>query len=322
MTTEALNPSEHSRQAVEQYLQERMTWVADAVELICGSREADPREILSEPAEVRSQSEGLKLNDEQEAKLREISGRFGIGGEADVVSYADDQITEGGKPWKVEGEIEIAKQHAKTLILAAAKWRDIGQDETSYMEEKLKAKAEPVGKTEYDMVRQLAELQGGFVALEEDEVLPYGYDINNNYALLLEPTGQFIKIGELEGCPVILLSVDQNTYFDEAENKIKPRDRPDAAALMGIVSDVRSVQGDEASSVAINSSTTYASRAVDTVRAGLKRGRSFSVGMYGRQTLADIRGLEVAEPSEINQIPGELRVMYDKLLQLKADLSE
>ena len=86
---------------------------------------------------------------------------------------------------------------------------------------------------------------------------------------------------------------------------------------MGIISDMLSAQGDEVSTVGFNTSNTYASNAIDTTRAGLERGRPFHVGMYGRQTLAEVEGKPAAEPTEIQHIPGEMYAMQVRLLGLE-----
>ncbi len=306
---------ENIQPRIEAYLDERAQWMADAVELVAGDRTANPFEVFPEPGEVRAEGQGLNLTQEQEAQLREVAGRFGIGGESDVVNAARAQILEGGKPWKLEAEARIAGQ-AQTVLFAGSPYRKLGQDETEYLGQKF---GEVAGETEYDMVRQIATAQEGFQPLEEPEVLSFGYDIHNNHALVTEPTGQLIKIGTIDNRDVMVLRVDRENYTDD-EGKQKYRNQPDGAALLRFVSDVLSASGDEDSSVGINSSTTYASRAVDTVRAGLRSGRMFEIGMYGRQTLADVRDLPVAEPTAINQIPGELHEMWVKLQQLRTEI--
>lgn len=322
-----VNPTEQklqNNQNVEAYLSERATWMADAVEILTGNREGDPLVVFPAATEVRDDGLALDLSDEQENALREVAGRFGIGGEADVKSGAEHQILEGGKPWKIEAEAVIA-EGAKTILFAGSPYRKIGQDEADYLRSKLPEDVEPA-QDEFAMARQLAERQEGFVGLDADEILPLGYDISNNHSLVNETTGQLVRIGKIGETDVIMLRVDRENYIDKAEEdpnkRNKYRNQPDSAALLRIVSNVLAASGDETSSIGINSSTTYASRAVDTIRAGLTNGREFKVGMYGRQTLADVRGLPVAEPSHINQIPGELHEMYSKLLLLKGEITD
>lgn len=315
--TEMDQPENKNPQAeFRTYLEVREGWVSDSVELLTGDRTQNPAEVLPLPTEVRDEAESLPLSTEQEDALREIGGRFGIGGEQNVVIEADYQIMEGGKPWKVESEVRIAGS-AKSLIFAGSPYRTIGEDESDYVAGKFDTDLS--GKSEYDMVRLVAEKQDGFVPLETDEVMPFGYDISNSFTLVEDATGQLIQIGSIHGKPVVLIRVDRENYTDE-EGKSKYRNQPDSAALMGIVADVLQATGDGESTVGMNTSNTYASRALDAVRAGLAKQRVFSVGMYGRKTIAEVQGKDIAEPTHINQIPGELRVMHDKLQQLRETL--
>lgn len=305
------------RHANEVYIAERQQWMADAVEVVTGSREHDPLDIFPAPAEVRAESATLDLSSEQEAALREVAGRFGVGGEADVMSTANHVVVEGGKPWKVEAELVIA-QAATTIIVAGSPHRKIGADETSYLQARLGDSAPE--QDEYGMIGQLIAIQPEFESLEQPQVLPFGYDISDDHTLITQPTGQLIHIGHLQNRPVILLRIDRENYFDEIEQKNKYRHQPDSAAVVGIISDVLTACGDTESSVGMLTSSTYASRVIDAKRAGLKKGRLFDVGMYGRQTLAEVRGEALAEPTAIEQIPGELHTIYQKLSQLAAEV--
>lgn len=329
MTHEGNNPDPnqdlHLKQNIEAYLDQRQQWMGDAVVVYAGEEQEnrDPLSVFPEPTEVRTAAPAPELTSDQETALREIAGRFGLGGEADVLSAADYQINEGGRARKVDAEARI-NQGARVIIYSGSPDRlfnpdnPIDKDEIAYLEERLASGTE-VAKTEYDMVAQVAGWQEGFVPLEVPEVLPYGYKLQSDHEVtfVAEPTGQVLKIGECNGAEVLHLRVDRENYFDEEEGKNKFCNRPNSAALMGFVSDMLSAQGDETSSVSINSSTTYASRAVDTVQAGLGHGRPFLVGMYGRQTLAHVESKPIAEPTEIHQIPGELHEMQVKLLQLR-----
>lgn len=302
----------------EAYLEEHKEWMRDALEAVGADREADPLEVFPAPTEPRDKAEGLPLSEKEKDDLRKAAGRFGIGGEVDVIFSANTQILEGGKPWKVESEAIVA-EGASTVIFAGSPHRKIGQDEQEYIRDKYGAEQE--GDSELDMVRFLAEQQEGFESLEEDETLPFGYDIDNNHELMTKPTGQLVKIGQQNGQSILLLRVDRENYED-AEGNLKYRNQPDSAALMRFISGTLSTSGDETSAVGLVTSTTYASRAVDAVRAGLDSGRNFGVSMYSRQTIADVRGLPVAEPTAINQIPGELHAMHQKDLLLEQALQQ
>jgi len=310
---------EQGKLTPETYIAERMKWMQDAVVLLGAEPDKNPLEVFPQPTEPRDAAEALPLSEEQETKLREVAGRFGIGGETDVIAPTEVQILEGGKPWKIEAEAAIVGG-ARTVVFAGSPYRTIGSDESEYVLGKHGIELDKV-VSEYDMARVLATKQEGFVALEKDEVLPFGYDIKDGHKLLHDQNGQLVKIGENNGHQVLLLRVDRENYRD-ATGAPKYRNQPDGSALLGFVSDTLSAAGDETSGVGLATSTTYASRAVDTVRAGLKSGRFFGVSMYGRQTLADVRGLPAAEPTGINQIPGELHAMYEKLVSLQGELEQ
>lgn len=303
-------------ESVEAYILERREWLGDAVEVMGESRDRDPREVFPAPPEVRAEASEVSLPPQQEVGLREVASRFGLGGEIDIPAAADVEIVEGGKPWKVEAEAAIAGT-GSIRIYAGSPNRRIGADESAYMQQKLEP-ADVAAVTEYDVVRQLAELDPDFVPLEQDVVLPYGYKVEEGFGVVDEPTGQLTQIGTVHGQPVYHLRVDREDYTNE-QGKAKYRNQPDGAALMGIVSGILTAQGRDTESVGLLTSSTYASRAIDVVRAGLRDGRVFRVGMYGRRTLADVKGEPVAAPTDLKQIPGELHVIAEKLAALEEE---
>lgn len=309
---------EQQQPNLEAYIGDRMEWIKDAVEVVSGDRQADPLEVLPPATGTRDDAEALPLTDDQETKLREVAGRFGVGGEADVTYNAEVQLVEGGKPWKIIAEIGIIPD-AGTHILAASPHRIIGQDEADYMRELYKV--DLTGKSEYDVAQFIAGTIEDSELLEEPEVLPFGYDIHDSNKLVQEATGQLIQVAKRHGeWPLLLLRVDREDYQDE-EGASKYRNQPDSAALMGFISGTLSAAGDETSRVGLITSNTYASRAIDTVRAGLQAGREFGVSMYGRRSLAET-GAQLPVATSINQIPGELHVMYEKLINLQAELAQ
>lgn len=297
---------------IEQYLALRLNWIEDAVELIGGDRSLDPTNVLILPEEVRDDSRALDLSAEQEVSLREIASRFGIGGEYDLPSKSDHQIMEGGKPWKIEAEARIADP-TKSLIFAGQVMRQIGEDEISYLKDKF---GNSNHMSEYQMSRFIAEIDANFEPLQEDEVLDFSYTVDKEHQILNKPSGQFVKIGENLGRSVIMLRVDGETYLDK-DKKVGKRYFPSSGQLLGIIHKVLETSGDNTSSVGLITSTTYPSRAVDALISSMSYDRFFDVGMYGRHTLSEVRGQEASSPSPINQIPGELRVIYDKLAFLK-----
>jgi hypothetical protein len=267
------------------------------------------------PTEIRADAEGWDLTQEQEEKLREISARFGIGSEQDILSSSEIVLLEGGKPWKVASELAISSG-ASTLIFAGSPNRKLVADEHEYMAAKKGGSVE--NETEYDMVRRIAQNAEGFVPLEEDIILPFGYDINEDHKITETPTGQFVEIGSINGAPVVILRVDRENMPDG-----KYQNQPNPLQLLNVVAGVRAAAGDQTSSIGILTSNTYASsRSVGVVEAGLRSERDFTIGMYGRSTLAEVQGKPASEPTPINQIPGELYVIAEALQSLQDTITE
>lgn len=320
MTHETKNPQDN----IEAFIDERKSWLDEAARIV-GGEGATPSEVFSPPTEVRADASELDdLSAETEAQLREIAGRFGLGGEQDIMTGADVDIIEGGKPWKVLAESAISSP-TKLKVFAGSPYRKIGTDEAEFMQEKY---GDTVGEitTEYDMIRLIAGELDGFTPLDKEEVLPFGYDIDNEFAVSQESTGQLVRIGTMDQpgggvTDVVVLRIDRDEYIDEAGDS-KYRNQPNSAQVMGIISDVLTAVGDEESAIGMVTSSTYPSRAIDAVRVGRQHERDFRTGMYGRQTLADVKGEPVAKPTELKQIPGELHVLAVKLEELTEEVSK
>ena len=302
----------HNSQEIQEFINERRGWLNEAVVAVGGEDGANPRELFLAPTEVRDDAQPLELSDEQEAKLREVAGRFGIGGEADVFSGAAVDVVEGGKPWKIEAEARLA---SGIKVYSGTAERVIGDDEAAYLQEKLQPGQE-MPQTEYDVARLLASSEAGFVPLENERVIAFGYSVSEQgIALSNEATGQIVQIGETAGQPVFVARVDREYYVNE-DGKRKYR-QPGGTDLLQITANAMGADGREVGSVGLLTSNTYASRALDVTLAGVKDGRDYRVGMYGRQTLADVKAEPVASPAPVNQIPGELYVIAGKLDKLQ-----
>lgn len=297
-----------------------------AVEIVSlDNPEANPLEVFAAPGEVRAAGVALELSAEQEKALRNNVGELGFGRESDLTAEQVGlpsgyvALIEGGQPHKVEAQRRLTES-AGTLLFAGSPFRMItGAAERASGARILGTDAENVGATEYDMVRQLAESQPDFAANEAgDEVLPFGYDIQHGYEVTEGPTGQFVKIGTVNGRDVVLLRIDRENY--EEDGKPKYRLQPDSAAVMGIVSDVLAAAGDSETSIGFLTSATYQpSRDIDAVRAGIRYNRQFGVVTYGTARLAEVKGEPVA-PGPINQLPGELHKVALQTAKLRTEL--
>jgi hypothetical protein len=319
--THELNSGELLQQ-LEQYIDVRRDWLKEAVGIVTGDPETPIEDVFQEPTsdpeEARRDYEmRFSLSESQETGLRAVASRFDIGGAEDVslddVGLAPNHVRmdESGLFRKMLAEAEVDSE-AGTEIHAGSKYVVLKDTEK---ELEAKVLGESMSTNQYEAAQHIAESRPGFEPLAKPIVMPFGYDIDNNFALVHEPKGQLIHIGNRGGKPVMMLSVDREVFKDEA-GASKYRKQPDTAALMGFIADVLSACGDEETAVGYVTSNTYASRNLDALRAGYSRGRRFGTAMYGRKTLAHVEGKTEWEETEMFQIPGELRVMDIKLNQL------
>lgn len=298
-----------------------------AVEVVSpGNTEAGVLEVFPKSGEVRCEGEVIDLTPIQEASLREVVAQLGTGRRTDRtaeqigIGPGYDADIEGGLPWKVLAELAVAAD-AGTFIMAGSPHRQVGPAEVRFLYER----GIPFnGSSEHDMVRSIVEVEPGFVQNETgDEVLPFGYDIDDNHRLVQEPTGQFTLIGHIDGRPVILMRVDRENYIDETDGKPKYRKQPDVRDRLRILSDIRAARGDnETPIVCVDSSTYQPSRDVDGVRVGLmpqSNGRRFGVVTYGMDTLGSIKG-EPSAPPVLANVVGEVHRTGEQMVKLRQEL--
>jgi hypothetical protein len=337
--SEIINGPEALRQSTEAYVTERLGWITDAVEVLTGDRSTPVEEALSRPMEkvtdAREDSPavvGLPEIDEQ--KLRDGVSRFGMGKVEDVMAdlpegYVD--IKEGGLVWKMlaeqmagkntvvseeESDTQNEEDDAGSYVYPGFPGRPTTEAERIFQINKLGIEEDKTTSNEYESARLIAELHPDHIPFSEPLVLPFGYDIHNKHSLIEEPTGQIVQIGTQNNKPVLWVRVDHQPQEDDP-SKFVQGTKPDTADIVGIISDVLTACGDDTTAIAITTSNTYPSRVIDSISTGLTKGRQVGASMYGRKTLADAKKEEIQEPTALNQIPPELRVIHDKLLQLR-----
>ena len=304
-------PENKQPQTIESYVSQQQTFLQEAVGIMAGDRTLNPLEVFPEPTAVRQDAEPVEISEEAESRLRAAAAELGMGANEDTPSNSDHQVMEGGLAWKIAAEAKISEPRS-TFIFAGSPLRKVNDAEKTFMADKLSV-SNP-GETEYDIAKQIAEAQPDYEPLEEPVVLTFGYKVSEGCELVRESTGQIIQIGENQGRAVVLLRVDQ-------DNPEPPFFRPDSAALMSFVANVLSESGDEQSSVGIVTTNTYPSRGIDAMRAGIGHpNRPFDLGMVGRETMGDVKGVEV-QPTPINQIPGELHQIAAKLSKLETEIN-
>lgn len=282
-----------------------------------GGEGSSVEDVFPEPPEVRQDAPRPEWTEEQIAAAREVAHGFGFGAEQDVSTdtHAAAVILEGGLAWKLAAEAAaLNNEDPGTVIFAGSPHRVLREDEHEFVRDRLGGTLKD-GATEYDLAKFFAN---SFVGGREERDLGFGYQVAKDNNTVEGDTGQLLQVGELEGQDVLLLRVDRENYTDEEGNM--KYNQPDSAALMRFVGDVMTRCGDEETPVGLITSNTYASRTPDATRAGLKNGRLFAVGMYGRRTLAGVKGTEMTNDSPLEQLPGDLWMLHYKLQALKSEL--
>ena len=303
-----------------------------------GGEDAELDDVFPHPPDDRDTAPDPGWDERQEAEGRALGEALGYAAEKNVPSGVRRAVLklEGGKVWKMESEAEAIadEEDVEAVVVSGSPYRLIGEDEKAHkvaqFEEQLpkdmsdKERDEEVAEyammlegeefTEYDEAIEIAQ---GMVESLVGDTLPYGYEVSEGNPLVHEATGQFVRWGKnSDGKDVVTMRVDQGV--DEETGK--PKNRPNPMRRMGIISDILTAQGDTTTPVVFMTSNAYASRKVDALRAGLGNDRQYGVAMYGRETLARVKGEPIQPGARLNQLPGDIRQTHDKLRQLLTEI--
>lgn len=296
----------------------RIGYISELVAHI-GGEAATIDEVFPLPPEVRADAAAPEWDSETEQKVRNVAHEFGYGAEQNVGSGLEGgaRIVEGGLAWKIAAEATmLASERAENIVFAGSAHRKLREDEITFVKLyygiDLSADA-----TEYDVAKLAATRQ--INGLVQEQTLPFGYEVAEGNPIIQEATGQLINLGSSsEGTGINVLRIDRDNY--EVDGQPKYRYQPSSEVIMRLISDISTAVGDQTSPVALITSNTYASRVPDAWRAGAGRNRQFGVAMYGRATLAEVKGEPMSADSPLNQLPGDLRIMHDNLQKLLNEL--
>ena len=302
-----------TKAAIAERVTEQLDWLNKAAEIAGGP----VGEVFPYATEPRRDAPEPDWDNEQISGIREIAHRFGYGAEQDTPSGLQGgvRLLEGGLAWKIAAEDSALEQEPEvsTVVFSGLQERVVNDDERKFIESNFEVTL-PEGATEYDLAHFFAQQKASRLA-DKPVVLPFGYAVQKGNPTLQEATGQLAHIGETD--------LGQDIYLVKVEQGSDRENRPDTTALMGFLSDVLDGQGRQDEPVAVITSNAYASRQPDAIRAGLGRGRQFGMAMYGRATLAAVKGkgTEMQADTPLNQLPGELRVMHEKLQLLAKEVA-
>lgn len=302
-------------------VQEKLGWLESAAQEI-GGPNATPESVFTPlNSDNRSQAPDPNWNQRQQAVARELAQHLGYGSEYNVISGLQGgvRLLEAGKIWKVLAETDVLDQenNVSMLVFAGSPYVPLGADERDFIERR--GHDHIVGATnQYEATLAVARQ---LVETPDEQVASYGYELSESNAVKFEPTGQFMRLGKAEnGQDVVMIRVDREEFTDDG-NQDRYRYQPSQQRLMTMLSEILRHAGDTDSPIGLITSNAYASRQFDTIRAGLTDGRRYGVAMYGRETLAHMKGEPVAPATPLNQLPGELWLAYNKLRLLESDLS-
>ncbi|PJE65708.1 hypothetical protein COU91_00095 [Candidatus Saccharibacteria bacterium CG10_big_fil_rev_8_21_14_0_10_47_8] len=317
------NGDQDLKTAIKEKTEMQITTIVDLAREI-GGEGAHIDDVFPLPPETRDHAPIPEWNEDQVNRVREVARSFGYGAVEDVPSglRGGVRIAEGGKVWKILAEAELIDKDGDPtdLVFAGSPHRQLGDDELDFLKTQY-SEDFPPGTTEYQAAAWVAKLKSDGAIAEQPADLSIGYEIAEGNPVVRKAMGQVIEVGQTSrGQRVVLLKIDRENYQEE-DGKPKYRHQPDTARVMGILSEALSTQGRHEDPVGFVTSNTYASRQVAITRAGLQNGRQFGVAMYGRETLI---GLNASVPAEtpLNHLPGDLRVMYENLQKLLAEVSQ
>lgn len=305
-----------------------------AVEIV-GHPDEDPLEVFDAPPQRRSDAPAPKWGESDQSSLSwHLAETLGYGREEDTplseVGLQDGHaIAEGGRPPKMFAELmtilDDAEARPATITMSADGERVLPDDERQELARLLgiDVEAVPEDTTEYQAARRLVHSIEGFQPYnfsnpKKDAIMPHSYDMDNNYALGTEKSGQVVRTGTLKGAPVFLLRVDTQKRYDPDTGKEK-RQRPGPVQIMKIISDIVTEAGDTATPVAMVTGNSYPSRGVAALIAGIetKPERVMGVATYGAARLAQLKGESTPAGPAANQYSGELWTVAHYVQRLK-----
>lgn len=320
MTTFESVPS--PRQYAEQVLNQSQSVLKEAV-LIAFPEipDTNPIQAFPRPTEVRAESPDIpELTEDRKVALLAKASELGFGRSENVTLseqgfFGATVIIEGGQPHKMLAEarmvVDDEAAQPKTIIISASPHRELKNDAEVASAQKLFGR---VGKTEYDVARDVARALDGFIEYDKSRILNAAYDINDGFAFSQEPTGQFEAIGEINSTPVVLMKINRRDLEDGKYDR-----QPNTAAVIGIVDALTKNNKDESSPIVHVTSGTYRpSRTLGAAIAGLSVDRLVGIATYGNDLLNEIKGDNA--PAPVNQLPSELHEMAVQAENLQAAL--
>ena len=311
------------RQFAEQVLTQSEGVLLDAVAIAFPeSPDLDPIQAFPKPTEVRAESPDIpELTDERKAILLEKAGELGFGRAENVTlseqSLADSIVVlEGGQPHKMLAEahmvVDDPDANPKVIVISASPHRELKNPAEIASAEQLFGRA---GKTEYDVAFDVARALPGFKEWQTPQASNAAYDINDDFVVSEESTGQFKTVGQIGFTPVILMQINRRDLDGGKYDR-----QPKTADVISIIDAITKAGGDGDSPIVHVTSGAYRpSRTLGVALAGLTADRLIGIATYGNDLLNKIK--DDNAPPPVNQLPSELHEMARQAIDLRQALA-
>ena len=280
-------------------------------------------EIFAAPTEPRNAADKPQwAGTSTETTVRALLLAVGMGRETDLGLESFNispalAVIEGGLVAKMLTELAVmaaSPDAVSEVVLSGSAHRSLGKAEIAQLTQLFGEEGAAKLKTEYHAAAALAALLPGFANHDKPVNKPMSYDIHNDFAVGTEQTGQFVELGTWMGKKVSVLRIDRE---DTPQGPRKFEHQPTSGNVMRIMHDMLVSRKDTDTPIAFVTAATYASRTLQAANMQLLCGdRRFVVPTYGTVHYAEYKGGEPTPP-DVNQLEGEMRVMYDALVETK-----
>ena len=306
------------RNELESQVAEKLSWIYESAEKI-GGPGATPETVFVAPSKDDRErgAAAQSWTEDQETELYALGEKLGYASEFNVPTglIGGVRLVEAGKTWKVMAELEALKadeQDVEQIVLAGSPFVALGDDEKAFAVQEGHDHLTGA-ESQYDVALILAR---GLVAEADERTLPYGYAVAEGNELIAQPSDQLKHLGKTAaGQSVEVIRVDRQVNEDGSYSF-----QPSQLRLLGILSEILTARGDSTSGAGLLGSNAYASRRFEVLRAALRDGRQYEVGMYGRATLAAVKNEPMLPGARITHLPGDIRLSYDSLKALESEL--
>lgn len=244
------------------------------------------------------------LTDSQVVEIRENAAKLGIGAEGSIglkeagLPEGTTVVCEGGLPNKIMAQLKVAVEGETkpgTVILMGSTTRKLGNSDIErmgQMSEALGVETPDLSdKTEFDLTAMIANMHPNFTAEEPTDV-GVGFDVyDGGIALKADSTGQVVRLGTIDGSPVVAVAIHEYHRDDSGKNFF----RPGVGHLDELATSVATQFNAEAADKPVTALTSH-------LYAPSRRLQNPNLLTYGMGVMAEVVGGQNAEPTLPNVV--------------------